>query len=391
MLRYAIPDYRLPREVLDAEVERILDFNISLVQKADVGDTIAIEDLRDRHAMLFLGLGAQAAMRLGIPGERGPGVITGIEYLQRRKRHEAPQLGAQVVVIGGGNTALDAARSARRDGAAVTVLYRRSEAEMPAAAQEIEDAREEGVEFRFLVTPTRIIRSGDGGAIENIELQEMRLGDTDPQGRRRPVPIAGRLSDVSADTVIVAVSQAPDWDALDPVARAHKWLHTAADGKLDENIWAGGDDRGPGIASKAIAQGRLAAESAHAELRGESRASIPGERKPVQAEVVKSDFYSEQQRTAVRRRLPDTRLAEPETEINQTIGYEEACQEANRCMSCGLCFDCQQCFMFCNGAAFTRIETTSPGNYFVMALDACEGCGKCIEVCPTGYLAARDD
>jgi formate dehydrogenase major subunit len=349
-----------------------------------------MEELRDRHAMLFLGLGAQAAMRLGIPGERGPGVISGIHYLQRRKQHAAPQLGKQVLVIGGGNTALDAARSARRDGASVTLLYRRSQAEMPAAEQEIKDALEEGVEFRFLVTPIEIMRGADERAIEKVRLQSMRLGDADEQGRRRPAPVAGRTQEIAADTVIVAVSQAPDWDGLDPVAHAQKWLHTAADGKLDEQIWAGGDDRGPGIASKAIAQGRLAAESAHAELRGESQSAMPGERKPVQSEVVKTDFYRQQERTEIHRRPPDEWLTNPEKEIDQTISYEEASQEAARCLSCGLCFDCQQCFMFCNGAAFTRIETTAPGKYFAMALEACEGCGQCIDVCPCGYLGARD-
>jgi NADPH-dependent glutamate synthase beta subunit-like oxidoreductase len=390
MLRYAIPDYRLPREVLDAEVDRILELNISLVRNADIGGTIQLEELRDRHAMLFLGLGAQAAMRLDIPGERGSGVISGIEYLQRRKQHAAPRLGAKILVIGGGNTALDAARSARRDGASVTLLYRRSRAEMPAAEREIEDAQKEGVEFDFLVAPIEITRAAEGRAIEKVKLQKMRLGDADEQGRRRPLPIIGRTQEVAADTVIVAVSQEPDWDGLDPVARAHKWLHTATDGKLDDNIWAGGDDRGPGIASKAIAQGRLAAESAHAELRGEPQSPIPGERKPMQGEVVKTDFYRQQDRTEIHRRPPGEWLTDPETEIDQTIGYKEASQEAARCMSCGLCFDCQQCFMFCNGAAFTRIENTGPGQYFAMALDACEGCGKCIEVCPCGYLGARD-
>ena len=391
MLRHAIPDYRLPREVLDAEVERILDFNISLVRNTYVGGGIEMEELRDRHALLFLGLGAQAASRLGIPGEIGPGVMSGIDYLRQRKRQAESLHGKRVLVIGGGNTAIDSARGARRDGASVTLLYRRSEAEMPAADHEVEDARKEGVEFRFLVAPVRILRDADGVAIRQVEVQEMRLGDTDDQGRRRPVPIAGRLQELPADAVIVAVSQAPDWDELGAIGRTHKWLHTTSDGKLEENIWAGGDDRGPSIASKAIAQGRLAAESAHAELRGEPELQAPGDRKPLQRAVVKTAFYRQQQRADTRRRPPEEWLTDPEKEIDQTIGYEEANREAARCMSCGLCFDCQQCFMYCNAAGFTRFEETRPGNYFVMALDACEGCAKCIEVCPCGYLEARGE
>jgi formate dehydrogenase major subunit len=388
MLRHAIPDYRLPREVLDAEVERVLEMNISLIRNIDVGSSVDLEKLRDKHTLIFLGLGAQAGSDLGIPGEKGPGVMSGIDYLQRRKQQIKSQHGKRVLVIGGGNTAIDAARSARRDGALVTVLYRRSEAEMPAAAHEVADARREGVQFRFLLSPLRVVR--DGSKIQQLHVQEMRLAEADEQGRRRPVPIPGRSQELPADAVIVAVAQAPDWEGMGVLPGTKEWLHTREDGKLDENIWAGGDDRGPSIASKAIAQGRLAAESAHAELRGQENPHAGSARKAVGSGVVKTDFYCEQQRAEGRRRSQEDWLADPESEIDQTISYEQACQEASRCMSCGLCFDCQQCFMYCNKAGFTRINETRPGNYFVLALDACEGCGKCIEVCPCGYLEARD-
>ena len=388
MLRHAIPDYRLPREILDAEVERVLSLNISLIRNTDVGSSVSLEELRDRHTLIFLGLGAQAGSDLDIPGEKGPGVISGIDYLQQRKQRIESQQGKQVLVIGGGNTAIDAARSARREGATVTLLYRRSETEMPAAAHEVKDARSEGIEFRFLVSPARIVR--DGSKIRHVQVQEMRLAEVDEQGRRRPVPIPDHFQELPADAVIVAVSQAPDWHGMDALLGTQKWLHTEEDGKLDGNIWAGGDDRGPGVAGKAIAQGRLAAESAHAELRGQPRPQPTAPRKAVQSAAVRTDYYPEQPRAESRRRPEGEWLSDPETEIDQTISYEQACQEAARCMSCGLCFDCQQCFMYCNGAGFTRIEETRPGNYFALALDACEGCGKCIEVCPCGYLEARD-
>ncbi len=177
---------------------------------------------------------------------------------------------------------------------------------------------------------------------------------------------------------------------MDPLSDGHQWLRTKVDGRLDDNIWAGGDDRGPGIASQAIAQGRLAAESAHAELRGEPRLPAASERQPVSADAVKTDFYRGRSR-GVRPRLSRKEwLGRPDSEIDQTISYEQAEQEAARCMSCGLCFDCQQCFMYCNAGGFTRVEGSRPGYYFVLALDACEGCGKCIEICPSGYLEKRD-
>lgn len=387
MLRHAIPDYRLPREVLDAEIRRVLDLDIALVDNVEIGIDIGFDELRDRHRLMFLGLGAQAARDLGIPGEKGPGVISGLAYLQARKQRIESGTGKCVAVIGGGNTAIDAARSARREGARVTLLYRRSEEEMPAVAQEVEDARREGVRFRFLVSPTRIIR--EGGKLRQIEVQTMRLGEVDEQGRRRPVPIAGQLHNLPVDTVIVAVSQAPDWQDIGQTNDGHRWLRTADDGKLDDNIWAGGDDRGPGIASQAIAQGRLAAEAADAELRGEPLAYEPQERKAVRAGAVKTDYYHAQERGPHLRRPEVEWLDHPEQEIDLTMSDAQACIEAARCMSCGLCFDCEQCFMYCNAGGFVRVTKPSPGNYFALELDACEGCSKCIEVCPCGYLETR--
>ena len=388
MLRYAIPDYRLPREVLDAEVRRILDLGIDLVSHGDVGGTIGIEELRERHRLVFLGLGAQAARKLRIPGEDGPGVVAGIDYLLQRKNQSASFAGKRVIVIGGGNTAIDSARSARRDGGDVLLLYRRGEEDMPAIQEEVEDARREGIEFRFFVAPTRIERTGD--VVSSVHVQTMQPGQVDDTGRRKPEPVPGSLEKLPADVVIAAVAQAPEWHGIDAIAKPGTWLRTAADGKLDANLWAGGDDRGPGIASGAIAQGRLAAEAAHAELRGLPQPALADPRKAVASSAVKTDYYPGGPRVESPRRPVEEWLTEAEVEIDKTLTCDEAQKEAGRCMSCGLCFDCQQCFMYCNQSGFTRIEKTHAGHYFAMALDACEGCGKCIEICPCGYLEARD-
>jgi len=373
MLRRAIPEYRLPHDVLDAEVRRLLELGITLEDHTDVGADIEFEQLRDRHDMIFLGLGAQAARRLGIPGESGPGVTAGIDYLRERKKHSQSLDGERVFVIGGGNTAVDAARSALRDGAHVTILYRRSEAEMPAIATEVADARAEGVEFQFQVTPTRFIRDSD--TVTGIEIQ----------------PVKGQRQTLRADRIIIAISQATDWHGMESILDDDQSLHPDSDGKLDIGLWAGGDDRGPGIAGNAVAQGRLAAESVHAELRGKAPHGTQARKGAMQRERVQQDYYSDCSR-GERQRLPeDLRLADPDAEVDQTISAEQAYREAKRCMSCGLCFDCQQCFMFCNAAGFTRVANTRPGNYFMLALEICEGCGKCVELCPSGYLELRDE
>ncbi len=388
MLRHAIPDYRLPREILDAEVERILALDIALVGNVEIGVEVPLDEIRDRHTLVFLGFGAQAPKCLGIPGEDGPGVIPGIGYLRRRKQQGPIELGAKVLVIGGGNTAIDAARSARRDGASVTLVYRRSESEMPAASHEVDDAREEGIEFRFLETPTRIIR--DGQNVRQVELQRMRLTEPDADGRRRPEPIGGEIDRLPADSVIVAVSQAPGWRVTNAGLRPGSWLQAEYDGRLQHGLFAGGDDLGPGIASRAIAQGRHAAESAHAELRGLPRPPGQPDALPVAPVSVRTDYYANRPRSQDLRRPRDEWLTNPEAEIDLTLSHRQASEEAARCMSCGLCFDCQQCYMYCNAGGFSRMHEPRPGHYFAMALELCEGCGKCIELCPCGYLEARE-
>ena len=388
MLRHAIPEYRLPNEVLAAEVERLLELGVTLETGVDVGNIVALDELRARHTLLFIGIGAQAARHLRVPGEDGPGVISGIEFLQRR--NEAPESlrGKRVLVFGGGNTAMDAARSARRDGASVAVVYRRSEDEMPAARHEVEDARAEGIEFRYLLAPLEVVH--EDNRLSYVEVQAMKLGTPDSDGRRRPEPLDGQTEHLPADLVIVAVAQAPDWFGMPEMLAKDAGRNLHDDGRLEDGIWAGGEDRGPNIAGAAIAQGRLAAEAAHAELRNLPLPE-PESQAPVDTKVVKRHWYKGETRGELPRRPVEEWLTDSETEINLTIDEQRAREEATRCMSCGLCFDCGQCFMYCNGAGFTRVESTSPGKYFVLALDACEGCGKCIEVCPCGYLAARNE
>ena len=386
MLRHAIPDYRLPRDILNTEIERLLGMGVALECNVNIGVDISLDELRERHALLFLGLGAQAGRKLGIPGEPGPGVVSGIDFLRQRKNAPSNLDGKRVLVIGGGNTAMDAARSALRDGADVTLVYRRSENEMPASAEEVRDARAEGVKFRFLSAPTRIVRDGEN--LQKVEVQGMRLGKPDKRRRWKPIPVEGDIDTLPADLVIAAIAQVPDWHGLDAIAAARDWFDTRPDGKLTDDVWAGGDDRSPGIAGAAIAQGRFAAEAAHAELR-DMPPPEPDIREPVDPGSVRTDYYDESQRLEPPHLGAKWRFY-PDKEVVATITSEEALAEASRCMSCGLCFDCEQCFMYCNGAGFTHVTESRPGNYFVLALDACEGCGKCIEVCPCGYLEARD-
>jgi len=226
---------------------------------------------------------------------------------------------------------------ARRDGAEVVLVYRRSREEMPAIEAETEDARLEGVSFELLAAPTQIIR--DGEQVCAIEIQRMALGEPDASGRRRPVPIEGDLQRLEVDSVIVAVSQVPDLSPSAGLPDNHGWLETGEDGRIEAGLWAGGDDRGLGIASLAVSHGRHAAEAAHAELRG---LPAPTSRLPTTAarRDVKPDFYEGHMATTPPRRPQDAWLTEPDSEITETLTPEEAAYEARARILLRLSFGC---------------------------------------------------
>ena len=388
MLRFGIPDYRLPPDILDAEIRRILDVGVELRLGCQVGRDVEIAELEERHAVLFMGIGAQAGRRMGIPGEDGPGSWTGTELLFALNTGHSIDVGDSVVVVGGGNTAIDAARSARRLGADVTILYRRTRAEMPAIGLEIDDANEEGVRIEYLAAPVEI-RRRDGRIVE-VVARRMRLGDPDESGRKRPVPIPGSECTVPAATVVAAISQEPDWAGLQDGQEEDPWLRASPRGESTDGSFAGGDVLGLGIAAAAIGQGRRAAEAAHARLRGMTLqdASSNG---TVNSPELKLDFYPDVPRARIERIEPALRLADPVAGTELTLTEEQFFAEAERCMSCGSCFGCHHCWTYCNVSGFTPAEHPEHGHFFDLSLSACEGCAKCIELCPCGFLSVRSE
>ncbi|MDX1486882.1 MAG: NAD(P)-binding protein [Acidiferrobacterales bacterium] len=383
MLRYGIPEYRLPRHVLKAEVTRIADLGVRLEMQTRVGMDLPLSELQARHQVLFVGLGAQTGRHLGVAGEEGTATWTGTELLRRHNSGENIPMGTNVVVVGGGNTAIDVARVARRKGADVTILYRRTRQEMPAIDIEIDEALKEGVRIEYLSSPIALVRS-DSGDLTGLQVQRMKLGEPDESGRVRPVPIEGAVFTVLASSVVAAISQEPDWSSLDALHPEGDWLQPAD--RADSAMLAGGDVTGLNIASHAIAQGRAAAERVHARLRGlpEPKAALNGA--VIGKEHVETDFYPTNPRVSIPEVPVEERLVNPAREVSATISEDEFLQEVGRCLSCGSCFGCQHCWMYCNAQGFTRLESPLPGRYFALSLDLCEGCGKCIDVCPCGYL-----
>ena len=210
MLRYGIPAYRLPREVIDAEVQRILDLGVELVTGVAVGRDLPMEEIRRKHKAVFVGIGAHKGRLLGCPGEDAENVWTGTEFLNKANRGETIDVGEKVLVIGGGDTAIDAARVSRRMGADVTIVYRRTRHEMPAIDEEIVGAEEEGIEMHFLAAPIEIVT--ENGKATSMRCQVCELGEPDDSGRRRPVPVEGEEFTIEADTIVAALSQEPEFD-----------------------------------------------------------------------------------------------------------------------------------------------------------------------------------
>jgi NADPH-dependent glutamate synthase beta subunit-like oxidoreductase/Pyruvate/2-oxoacid:ferredoxin oxidoreductase delta subunit len=377
MLRYGIPKYRLPRNVLDAEINRIVDLGVELRCNCSVGSDISYEQLKSEFKAIFVGIGAHKGLQLGVGGEDASNVFTGTEFLNRANSGERVEVGNKVVVIGGGDTAIDAARVSKRLGADVTILYRRTRAEMPAIAPEIEGALEEGIAIEFLATPVEVMRNN--GTAVGLKCIRMELGEPDASGRPRPVPKPGSEFELGATAIVAAISQEPDFAPVAELREGKNWIKTDEWGVTKSpGVYAGGDDVELALVATAVCQGRIAADAIEAHLRGEN--PVKPETHPP-ANTVKLDWYKELSRNE-RQHIP-VEQREMDTEIEKGLSEEQALEEAKRCMSCGMCMDCETCWMYCTNNCFVRLPK---GEHYKIKLEVCNGCKKCAEACPCGYI-----
>ncbi|MGD9034295.1 MAG: FAD-dependent oxidoreductase, partial [Desulfobacteraceae bacterium] len=275
MLSVGIPEYRLPRDIIEAEIKIIKDMGVEIKTGVDIGKDVTVEQLRkEGYKAIFLGIGAQECKSLGIEGEDLDGVYPGMDFLRDINLGKKVDLGNRLAVIGGGSVAMDAVRTARRIGAeGAFIIYRRSFEEMPASEEEIEGCKEEGIQIHTLTTPTRIM--GENGRVKAIECVKMVLGEPDESGRRRPIPQEGSEFIMEADGVIPAIGQESDWACLGPecACTLSDWGTMNVDPLTlqtdDQDIFAGGDAvTGPRTVIEAIAAGRKAASSIDKALGG---------------------------------------------------------------------------------------------------------------------------
>ncbi len=385
MLKYGIPDYRLPSDVLEKEIKRIEELGVEIQCNKIIGKDIPYEELQNNFDAIFVGIGAHKGKLLGIPNEEASNVFTGTEFLNKINSGETVNVGGRVLVIGGGDTAIDAARVSRRLGADVTIVYRRTKKEMPAIEEEIIGAEEEGIKIEFLAAPVNFEK--DGELITKMKCQKMELGEPDESGRRRPVPIADSFFDLDATTVIAAISQEPGFDGLDKLHDGKDWIKTDENFMTNvPNTYAGGDDLELGLVTIAIFNGRKAAETIHNRFR-----NIEPE-KEIKPPVITHDklvlsYYESKLRNEPFKIGPDERLEDLNLEITSTLTEEQVIDEAKRCMSCGSCFDCGTCWSYCQDQAI--IKPLVKHEKYKFKLDFCNGCKKCAENCPCGYIEMK--
>jgi len=344
MLAVGIPEYRLPRDVLDYEIDYIRKTGVEIKTNHALGRDFTIEDLfRQGYKAVFLATGSHKALELGIEGADHPAVLPGVRFLFDVNLHKEINLGERVAVIGGGNVAIDSARSAVRLGAKdVFILYRRSREEMPALSEELEQLEEEGIKIRFLTAPKRVVSSGDG--ITGLECIAMELGEPDASGRRRPVPIQGSEFMIECDNVIAAIGQTSDLNfAQDEALNVTRRGTIAVDEETDlcekEGVFAGGDAvTGPLNVVTAIFHGKLSAKGIHQYLSGHevSRHYRPVRPAEVVAPVELTDEEIERLARPSLPRKPGQQRIRSFVEVEECLSEEQAVLEAKRCLRCDL-------------------------------------------------------
>lgn len=345
MLRVGIPPHRLPKDLLDREIDSFRQIGIKIKTNTPIGSDLSLDDLFNQgFGAVFLSIGAHKPISLGLPGEDAEGGIQGVDYLRRLNLGQTVPEGKNVVVIGGGNVAVDVARSAvRKKAESVTILYRRTEREMPAFASEVEEALEEGVTISYLTAPESILTQNQ--RLTGIRCIRMKLGKPDKSGRRRPVPVQGSEYVIEADLVIPAIGQTTERSLLDNIQGIDvtRWGTvkvdplTLATGR--KGLFAGGDAAtGPATVIEAIAAGKKAATAIDAFIRGIEQPKIPPE--PLhKADVTRFEFRDEKMRELKRPKMPllaiERRLSTFE-QVELGLTEEMARDEAKRCLRCDL-------------------------------------------------------
>jgi len=406
--RVGIPRYRLPKDVVDKEIGQVVELGVNLRPNTEVGKDVSFQDITRRFDACLIATGAHRSMRLNIPGEDTKGVISGLELLKAVALEKQLDIGAKVAVIGGGNTAVDAARTVKRLGAQeVSIIYRRSAQEMPAHTEGVGEAKKEGITILYLAMPVQIY--SEGHRVNNLECVETRLGRKDKSGRRRPQKVEGTNFVLNVDTVIVATGETVEVSFLPAaIERDGSLIKIDRLGRTSmAGVYAAGDVTTLSRSVvEAIASGKRAALGIDIFFKGAEERILAAVQRG-QTNVISMGKYLAENHNRYAEdsslvsfadlnvgyfsRSPRAQVSKPTRttgalnfdEVNLGLSRDEAIQEARRCFQCGLCNLCENCYILCPDVAITFDEKMFS---FTVNHDLCKRCGICAEECPRNVI-----
>ncbi|MEM3673127.1 MAG: FAD-dependent oxidoreductase [Candidatus Bathyarchaeia archaeon] len=413
MMRYCLPNFRLEKFVVANEIAYIQDLGVEIKTGVEFGKDVTLESLKaDGYKAFFIAIGTQKGMKLNVPGEDLEGVINAVDFLRAVALGEHVTVGERVAVIGGGNTAIDAARTAKKLGAKeVMILYRRSREEMPALPHEVELAEKDGIKIYLLVAPKQII--GENGKVKAVECLRMRLGEPDESGRRRPVPISFSEHQYEVDMVIPALGQVAETECLpaEVLSQDKKGPPLQVDPlTLETNVpgvFAGGDiATGPASIIEAVGAGKRAAVSIHLYLRGQDL------RKGREEKVEETTWVKNWGSIKKKERRYEPPIEKPHLSFEEAVEYLERIKqkarfEAFRCLGCGPCSECLASMDLCEGdkavvdenrcvgcnvcAVICPVEAIKKNEKGIAQVneDLCKGCGVCAARCPEQAITMK--
>lgn len=380
MLTYGIPPYRLPKQIVRKEVAALTKMGVEIKIGKTIGKDVKFEDVQEEFDAVLLATGAWKERNVGIPGEEL--LMSGLAFLTEVNKGRRALPGVAVAVIGGGNVSVDVVRTLKRLGAKPTILYRRTEKEMPAVKEEIRKAKEDGITFRFLTQPVEASKKNGKTVLKCIR---MRLGESDATGRRRPIPIEGSEFTLEFDAALKAIGERPDTTWIpEEFLNEHGWIKAdSTTGVISENVFAAGDlISGPAAVVEAIAAGRRAARSIDQFLKGEEIKPEAPLDNPVKIEEINIEYYEPKEKAKAFELPPEERTKSLDEEETLAIKPEEVESEAHRCFSCGYCRACDICWIFCPDATVELKDDGKPEFDY----DYCKGCGICSTECPCGVI-----
>ena len=392
MMLYGIMGYRVERSVLDAEVNKIIDLGIEMKMGVRVGTDISLEQLEKDYDAVFIGVGAQTGRNLPISGfSNRPQTTNAIEFLRAYEIHgDDFEIGKKVIVIGDGNVAMDVARLARRMGSESTILSAVPREDMNCYPDEFDDAIEEGANIEYLTGTLEVLENGAG--VRGVKCAKMVKKEKDEDGWNAPIPFlryktTDEVFEIEADMVVASIGQMTDMKGFEDsihentsLLKVDKYLRVVGKG----NVFGGGDALKVDLITTAVGHGRKAADSIDAYLKD---LDLPEEPYRSVIKVKEQDlnyfFHSNQ---AKRNHHVAKKIVGNHDQVLESLTKEQAEEESSRCMSCGLCFDCNQCAAFCPQDAISRYKQNPVGEVMYTHYTKCVGCHLCQMVCPTGYI-----